>query len=361
MPNPSHWLALTELPEIGPATCRKLLALYKTPQNIFNASYKELAGVKVLGAGKAKTIKNFSGWHDVENRVSRLTGRGINLITFDDAQYPLMLRELPDPPLLLYTKGDIVNEDRYAIGIVGSRKPTSYGRYAAEKFSSELSALGFTIVSGMARGIDTLAHVSALKNGGRSIAVLGTGIDVPYPPENKGLMEKISSSGFVMSEFEPGTGPNRENFPRRNRLISGISLGVLVIEATADSGSLITAGCASEQGREVFAVPGTINSKNSEGTNGLIQKGAKLVLKTDDIIEELAGVLKGFLKSGKKKKADLTDEEKKICDMLTGEPKHVDVISREGKIPLPKVLDILLGLELKEVVRQAEGKRFYLG
>ncbi|MDP2279850.1 MAG: DNA-processing protein DprA, partial [Nitrospirota bacterium] len=243
---------------------------------------------------------------------------------------------------------------------VGSRKYSPYGKLAAEKLSSELSSMGFTIVSGMARGIDTLAHTAAINSGGRSIAVLGSGIDVPYPPENRGLMEKLSGSGYVISEFPPGTPPERENFPKRNRIISGLSLGVLVVEATADSGSLITASCALEQGKEVFAVPGNINSANSKGTNDLIKKGAKLVQNAEDVIEELAPVLKGYIRTREKANIELSVEEKRLCDIMTAEPKHVDMLSRESKMPAQKVLGILLSLELNGIAKQAEGKKFFL-
>ncbi len=190
--------------------------------------------------------------------------------------------------------------------------------------------------------------------------MLGSGIDVPYPSENKGMMDKTISSGCVISEFPPGTPPDRENFPRRNRIISGLSLGVLVIEATSDCGSLITAGYALEQGREVFAVPGNITSPSSEGTNELIKRGATLTRKADDIVEELAPVLRGFIRSREKSKIEVTDEEKNLCNFLSGEPKHIDIISRESGLPTSKVLELLLGLELKGAIKQTAGNRFLL-
>jgi DNA processing protein len=205
-----------------------------------------------------------------------------------------------------------------------------------------------------------LSHKAALAAGGRTIAVLGSGLDVCYPPENRGLTERIVSSGCVLSEFLPGTMPNKENFPRRNRLISGLSLGILVVEATDNSGSLITAGYALEQNKEVFAVPGNITSRNSEGTNKLIKQGAKIVLKTDDIIEELAPVLKGYIRTELKERVQLEGEENRLCTMLSGEPKHVDLISRESGLSVNQLLNLLLSLELKGVVKQASGKRFYI-
>ena len=292
--------------------------------------------------------------------LKKLDATRIKIVTFSNKDYPETLKNIEDAPIVLYIKGTIQKEDRYAVAVVGSRKYSPYGKLAAEKLSSELSSMGFTIVSGMARGIDTLAHTAAINSGGRSIAVLGSGIDVPYPPENRGLMEKLSDSGYVISEFPPGTLPERENFPKRNRIISGLSLGVLVVEATADSGSLITASCALEQGKEVFAVPGNINSVNSNGTNELIKKGAKLVQSAEDVIEELAPILKGYIRTREKANIELSVEEKRLCDIMTAEPKHVDMLSRESKMPAQKVLGILLSLELNGIAKQAEGKKFFL-
>jgi DNA processing protein len=282
------------------------------------------------------------------------------VVTFRDADYPSMLRQTEDGPVLLYVKGSIQEEDKFAIAIVGSRKLSPYGKLVTERLSSELSRSGFTIVSGMARGIDTVAHTNSITSGGRTIAVLGSGIDRAYPPENRGLMERIAASGYVASEFPCGTEPNKENFPRRNRLISGLSMGVVVVEAAAGSGALITAGSALEQNREVFAVPGNITSPNSAGTNELIKKGAKLIQKSDDIIEELTPMLRGYIKTKNKLKADVTEEEKKLCDILTGEPVHIDTLSRELSLSPAAALATLLGLEIKGIVRQSDGKRFYL-
>ena len=212
----------------------------------------------------------------------------------------------------------------------------------------------------MARGIDTIAHVSSLTSGGRTIAVLGSGIDRAYPPENRGLMERIADSGYVVTEFPCGTKPNKENFPWRNRLISGLSLGVVVVEAAAESGALITARSALAQNREVFAVPGNIISANSAGTNELIKKGAKLVRSVDDIIEELAPMLKGYVRTRQTAVIEMTEDEKRLCDILTGEPMHIDLVSRELSLSPAQALAILLNLELKGIVKQADGKRFYL-
>ncbi len=276
---------------------------------------------------------------------------------------------------ILYAKGDLVEEDRFSLAMVGSRRMSEYGRKIAADLSFELALAGLTIVSGMARGIDTVSHTGALKAGGRSIAVLGCGLNICYPAENKELMTALSRSGCVISEFPLGTPPVRENFPRRNRLISGLSLGVLVVEATARSGSLITAGSALEQGKEIFAVPGNITSSSARGTNGLIKLGAKPVQSAEDIIEELSPQIKGLLRSVKTvppsspqkvfdfsrtpaQRLEINDEERAICNILGSDSKHIDHIVRELKMPAARLSGLLLGLEMKGIVRQTAGNNF---
>jgi DNA processing protein len=355
-----YWIALSMLPEVGPVGAGKLLSVFGTPEKIFDAGMKDLLAVEGIGISRAKSITDFSLWGAVDKQIRVIEREGIQAVHIGDYAYPEMLKEIDDPPVLVYVKGDIQPQDRYAIAIVGSRNLTHYGAAVAENISEDLACMGFTIVSGMARGVDSLSHRSAIKAGGRTIAVLGSGVDVPYPPENRMLMNRIAEAGYVLSELPPGSPPDKENFPKRNRLISGLSLGVLVVEATSKSGALITARSALEQGREVFAVPGNITSANSEGTNELIRKGASLTRKAEDILGELAPVLKGFIRSRDKVKIEVTEEEGKLCNLLSGEPKQVDVISRESGLPASKVLAVLLGLELKGAVKQITGKRFYL-
>jgi DNA processing protein len=372
MSHPESWIALSMVPEIGNISFRKLLSAFGSPEAVFDSSIENLTHVPGISERKAKNIKHFSAWANVEKQIELLHRENARVVTFDSPEYPAMLRQIEDAPAVLFVKGRIEDEDKFAIAIVGSRKTTSYGRLVAERLSSELAGAGFTIVSGMARGIDTVSHIGSMQSGGRTIAVLGSGIDRVYPPENRSLMERIAGSGYVVSEYPFGTGPNRENFPRRNRLISGLSLGVVVVEAAVGSGALITARSALEQNREVFAVPANINSPTSAGTNELIKSGAKLIQKSDDIIEELAPVLRGYLGAAKRLKGtrgetkspraavEMTTEEKRLCDILTGEPVHIDVLSRELSLAPAKALTLLLDLELKGVVRQTEGKRFYL-
>ncbi|MDA8085016.1 MAG: DNA-processing protein DprA [Nitrospiraceae bacterium] len=355
-----YWVGLSLVPEIGPILSRRLIAACGSPSAIFRADRHELSRVAGLGQGKAAQITGFQGWDMVDRILTESDRNKIRVLPCDDPSFPPMLGEVDSAPIVLYIKGEYRSDDRYSIGIVGSRKHTDYGEAVTRKFSCELAAAGFTIVSGMARGIDTLAHKTALSSGGRTIAVLGCGPDMHYPPENGKLMDAITGSGAVFSEFPPGTMPLRENFPRRNRLISALSLGVLVVEATVSSGSLITANYALEQNREVFAVPGNITSENSGGTNRLIRQGAKAVLATNDIIEELAPQLKGFIHSGTKQAASLSEAESRLCRSLTHEPRHIDMIARETQLPVHTMLDLLLSLELKGVIRQSGGKRFYL-
>jgi DNA processing protein len=360
MPDLESWIALSMVPEVGPVTFKKLLSCYGDPSSVFRAPLAELSAAEGVGRKKAGNIKNFSGWGEVDKQVKQLGRCKARAVTFQDTEYPPLLRQEDDAPVLLFVRGSLVEEDRFAIAVVGSRRSSPYGRVVTEKITAELTRSGFTVVSGMARGIDTIAHTNSLTSGGRTIAVLGSGIDRAYPPENRGLMERITASGCVMSEFPCGARPDKENFPKRNRLISGLSMGVLVVEAAAGSGALITARCALEQNREVFAVPGNITSPNSAGTNELIKKGAKLIQNADDIIEELAPVLKGYVKAGKTLNVDISEEEKKVCDILSGEPVHIDALSRELFLSSASTLALLLGLEIKGIVKQTDGKRFYL-
>jgi DNA processing protein len=369
-----YWLALTLIKDIGPVTAKRLLSAFRTPQRVFAASPNELKDVEGINDSKINGISEFNSWDEVAKKIDEINEHNVRIIRYTDEEYPESLRYIDDSPVILYVKGSFIKKDKYAVAIVGSRNMTPYGKKITETIASELALCGITIVSGMARGIDAISHKSALKVNGRSIAVLGSGLDNPYPPENKGLFDELSERGCVISEFPMGTPPNKENFPRRNRLISGLSLGVLVVEATARSGSLITAGCALDQGKDVFAVPGSITSANSEGTHELIKKGAKLVQKTEDILEDIAPHLKGLRGSANGPSGEslsvnlpinlngleINDEEKAICSILGSEPKHIDIISREAGMQAGKVLAILLGLEIKGIVKQSEGKRFYI-
>jgi DNA processing protein len=273
----------------------------------------------------------------------------------------LRLREIYDPPPLLYLRGELREEDNLALSIVGSRKTSPYGRWITEKISQEIVRHGITIVSGMARGIDSVAHGGAISGGGRTLAVLGCGIDVIYPPENRTLFGQIIDHGAVLSEFPMGSRPEGIHFPRRNRIISGLSIGVVVVQASAESGSLITAEYALDQGREVFAIPGNVGAEGSRGTNRLIKEGAKLVESSEDILEEILPRWKRMRECSIKVQSPgegLLGEEKIVYQLLSESPLHIDVIIRESRLDPGKVSSLLLDLELKGLIAQWPGKCF---
>jgi DNA processing protein len=359
-----YWLALNLIPDVGPVSAGRLLSAFGSPENIFHMPVNELRQVQDIGENRARNIVSFSDWEKVNKEIEKAEKNNVRLIPRNDKAYPETLKRIYGAPVVLYVKGTLQESDKYAVAVVGSRTATDYGIKTAATISHKLSSSGLTVVSGMARGIDSASHKGALKAGGRTIAVLGSGLDLPYPPENKKLMDEISLSGAVVSEFPLGTPPNKENFPRRNRIISAMSLGVIVIEAALDSGSLITVAYALEQGREVFAVPGNITSRNSKGTNDLIKKGAKLVESAEEVLEELRPQIKGVLREEKinpeRPLPVLTDDEQILYSSLSSEPKHIDSIIREINIPTSRALSLLLNLELKGIVRQLQGKQFLL-
>jgi DNA processing protein len=283
----------------------------------------------------------------------------VKTLSLKDKEYPQNLRYIYDPPQTIYVKGSLLLEDNLAIAIVGSRQASYYGLKNAESLAFELAAKGITIVSGLARGIDSAAHQGALKAKGRTIAVLGSGLNKIYPPENKKLAEEIAQNGAVLSEFPLDTPPLKENFPRRNRIISGLSLGVVVVEAAQKSGALITASCALEQGREVFALPGKIDSFTSQGTNDLIKQGAKLIQSSQDIVDELEPLrlLSGMPKETQKI-PDLPEEESKVYQLLSSEPMHIDELLEKSALSQGKLLTALMKLEYKKLIKELPGKRF---
>src|SRR5436309_9979032 len=296
-----------------------------------------------------------------------LPGKGVATLDLADEHYPAWLRTIPDPPPVLYCDGSMEPGDRQAVAIVGSRQAPPYRLRATDALARELSALGFTIVSGFARGIDAAAHRAALASGGRTVAVLGCGLDVDYPSGHASLRTEIAGSGAVLTEFAPGTAPFATNFPRRNRIISGLALGVVVVEAAEDSGSLITARLALEQGREVFAVPGPIDAPTSRGPHGLLKQGAKLVETVDDIVEELLPQLDRPLQTLKTEPiaalpehVELSPSERTVLDVMSREPLHLDDLTERSRLTTPAVAAILLGLELKALVKQLPGQRYCL-
>lgn len=355
-----YWLILRSIPGVGNVIFKKLIERFGSPERVLSSDTSELLKVEGVGSSLANNIVRFKPDKKISDELNEIERLGIKLITLNDSAYPENLKRIYDPPPVLYIKGDLKKEDADAMAIVGARNATTYGKMVTERLSSELASYGFTIISGMARGIDTFAHRGAIAGGGRTIAVFGSGINTVYPPENRRLAEEIIESGAVISEFQPGIPPEKTNFPRRNRIISGMSVGVLVIEATNDSGSLITANAALEQGREVFAIPGNINSRHSTGTNGLIKKGAKLVEDIEDILEELRPQLAkrdvDVLK--KERRFDFSMEEDLIWNLISHDPKHIDEITFGSGLPSSKVSTLLLDLELKGAVQQLAGNLY---
>lgn len=356
-----YWVALNLVPGLGSVLIKRLLEQFKTPAAVFQASLKDLLGVEGISEKVAHEIRKGPSDQKVDRELSLLKEIGGKITTLNDETYPPRLREIYDPPPVLYMRGELKKEDELAVAIVGSRKTSPYGRWVTEKISQELASHGVTIVSGMARGIDSVAHLGALSSGGRTIAVLGCGIDRVYPPENRVLFSRIIDHGAILSEFPMGSPPEGSHFPKRNRIISGLSIGVVVVEASEESGSLITAHYALEQGREVFAVPGNIGTKGSRGTHLLIRQGAKLIESGEDILEEI-------LPQWKREKErfieiespapELTQEERQIYDQLGENPLHIDTIIRASGLDPGKVSSLLLNLELKGLIVQWPGKCF---
>jgi len=352
------WIGLSSIPGIGRVTFRKLAGCFGSPEQALNATTEELRSRAGLSDKLAAAITSFPWRGQAEQELAKARSAGVAIITADSAEYPDSLRNTPDPPLFLYVKGALQPGDSNAVAIVGTRKPTHYGTSVTRKMAGELAMAGFTIISGMARGIDTQAHKGALAAQGRTIAVLGCGIDVVYPPENKALMEDISRCGAVITENAFGTQPESGYFPARNRIISGLARGTVIIEAAEDSGSLITAAYTREQGRRLFAVPGNIGSLTSKGTNSLIKQGAVLVEGAADILSDLGTNRADERKAPERALPALTQEEDAVYRCITDEPKHIDSIMIECRSTAGKLSGVLITLELKGLARQLPGKYY---
>ncbi|HVP80951.1 MAG TPA: DNA-processing protein DprA [Thermodesulfobacteriota bacterium] len=356
-----YWLALSLIRGLGSVLIKRLLDRFKTPEAVFQAPLKDLMQIEGLGEKVASEIRKGPLEKEVKREFALLEKAGGAILTLRNDAYPRRLKDIYDPPALLYVRGELRKEDELAVAVVGSRKTSPYGRWFTERIGRDLAGHGIAIVSGLARGIDSVAHMGALEGGGRTIAVLGCGIDVIYPSENRDLFHRIVGRGAVLSEFPMGSRPEGGHFPRRNRIISGLSIGVVIVEASAKSGSLITAKYALEQGREVFAVPGNVGAQGSRGTNQLIKEGAKLVESSEDILEE---VLPQWRREGEIAQRagapglDLAGGEKILYELLGETPLHIDAIIRESQLDPGKVSSLLLNLELKGLISQWPGKCF---
>ncbi|MBI9070536.1 MAG: DNA-protecting protein DprA [Melioribacteraceae bacterium] len=354
---------LLSIENVGQIKILNLISKFGTIDEIFNAGIFKLQNAEYISQEVANkihyTISNKDEFlSDLEPELDYLQQNNIKVLTILCDEYPIALKNIYSPPIILYYKGKHPNEFDNSIAVVGTRTPTQYGKNHAKFFSEELANNGIPIVSGMARGIDSIAHKSALSVQGKTIAVIGSGLDVIYPPENRALFEEICEKGCVLSEYKCGTKPDAQNFPKRNRIISGLSKGTLIIETKKKGGALQTASLALDQNRDVFALPGNVGSPQSEGTNILIQKGeAKLVLSPQNIISEL-GLNNNRDRNDVKLAIALSLFEEKIYDLLSDIPIHIDNIALEANMPTADCLVNLLNMEFKGVAKQLYGKTF---
>lgn len=358
--NLENLIKLSLVPRVGQATIRKLISKLETPENVFSASIQDLIQVEGIEKATAEKILNFDSNKILEKQIASFEKSGAEAIHFWHSDYPQLLKEIHSPPLILYVLGKLPTLKEIPIAVVGTRVPTVYGKFVTEKIVNELVEKNCTVVSGFARGIDSISHRSTCAKEAKTVAILGSGLDVIYPSENKDLIDKVLfNGGAIVSEFPFGTRPDSRNFPIRNRIVSGISLGVVVVEAGIKSGAKITADLALTQGKEVFAIPGPINSPKSAGTNQLIQNGAKLTTGIDDIIKELEFY---FNVENKEKQTSflpkLLPEEERFVSSLEPNGTHIDKITEVTKIPVFRCLTIALALEIKGIVKQYPGKIF---
>jgi len=355
------YIALNMLDGMGPVRARNLIERLGSPEAVFDAEPEALMEAKGIGQEMAESIVNQRDEINPAEEIEKTEALGGRILTCLDDEYPAALRTIYDPPLALYILGKLVPEDKHAIALVGSRRSSHYGQQTADRLAFQLAKVGYTVISGLARGIDTEAHKGSLKAGGRTIAVLGGALDKIYPPENAGLAEQIAQHGAVISEFTLGREPDKTTFPYRNRVVSGMSMGVVVVEAPFKSGSLITAEQAMDQGRSVFAVPGRIDNPNARGCHMLIKSGARLVENVDDILQEFEMLIpqeqKDVAKAASRRpEVMLTDDEEKIVRALGSDTLDIDTLARSAELNIASVSGLLIGLEIKKVIRMLPGR-----
>ena len=355
-------IALNMLPKIGPVRIRRLINAFDTPSGVLRAPLDGLRRVEGIGPETASIIRAWESHTDVSGELTRAADLGLTFMTDADEAYPEGLRQIHDPPLLLYVWGKVVPCDKSAIGVVGSRRATTYGLLCAKKFAFQLAHAGVTVLSGLARGIDTAAHEGAVAAKGRTIAVIGSGLARLYPPENQALAERIADGhGAVVSEFPILTEPDKQTFPQRNRIVSGWSQGILVVEAPAWSGALITANNAADQGRPVYAIPGPIDRPSSMGCNKLIQNGARLVIDAADILDDLNALLPKESQPGLFEGAtpeNLSAEEQMIWNVLGNSETQMEEIIVASGLPVPTVSAQLMRMEMKRLIKQLPGRHY---
>ena len=351
-----YWVGFTLVKGIGAVRLQALLDYFGNAEGAWSASPFDLvaAGLSPKLAERVIQVRNSVNLDEV---LAHAEKNHIRILTWDDAEYPAHLKEIDQPPPVLYLRGDVTAEDGWSVAIVGTRAVTSYGRQVTEELATVLAHNGVTVVSGLARGVDAVAHSAAIKAGGRTLAVLGSGVDKIYPPEHRQLAEKIISQGAVISDYAPGTPPESANFPPRNRIISGLSMAIVVVEAGDTSGALITAEFAVEQGRDVFAVPGQVYAPQSKGTNRLIANGAKALLQPTDVLEAL-DLTRNVERREIRRAVPSDATEAALIDLLGAEPKHVDDIRAQLELPIEKISAALTMMELKGMVRQVGGMNY---
>jgi DNA processing protein len=356
MDDKRYWIGFNLIKGIGAVRMQSLIHYFENLETAWKAEPTELSQAG-LGPKIIERVLEARQKVDLDKLWQKIESLGIYILTWEDEAYPARLKEIDQPPPVLYVRGEYLPDDLFAVALVGTRRITAYGRQITEELASFLASNGITVISGLARGIDSVAHSAALKAGGRTLAVLGSGVDRVYPPEHRGLAEQIMQRGALISDYAPGTPPDASNFPPRNRIISGLSLAVVVVEAGETSGALITAGFAAEQGREVFAVPGSILAPQSKGTNQLIQNGAQPLLSAADLMQALDLTRVSAQKSARRILP--TDEtEARLLNILGTEPLHVDEIRHQAELPIEKVSAALVLMELKGMVRQVGGMNY---
>lgn len=355
LPERAYWLAFHRVPYIGPARLRRLVDTFGSLAVAWSAPDHQLR--RCLEDRARMALVDARAKFDVATVYSEITSRGVSIATPVDLSYPSLLAEIPAPPPVLYYRGEILETDRTAVAIVGTRRVTPYGREMAARLSADLARAGVTIVSGLARGVDGIAHSAALDAGGRTIAVLGSGIDRIYPPEHRNLAQRIAEQGAILSDYLPDTPPDGVNFPPRNRIISGLSLGVVVIEAPDRSGALITVDFAADQGRDVFAVPGPVNAPNSAGSNRIIREGARLVRSADDVLEDLQ-IHRSAAQIATQQVLPLDENERRLLAVLTAIPQHIDDLAALSDSTVADTSGRLMMLELQGLIRNTGAQHY---
>jgi len=364
MDNREALVALNMIEGVGPVRVRQLMQHFDGPAAVLAASRDQLRRVAGIGEDTAEAIANWEQTVDLSGELRRIREYNCRAVTWEDAEYPELLRQIYDPPVLLYVKGQLLPRDKNAVAIVGSRQASHYGIETARRFGYQLGYVGVTVVSGGARGIDTAAHQGTLNAKGRAIVVLGTGINIIFPAENAALFERVMENGAVVTQFPFNRQADRQSFPIRNRIVAGMTLGSVVIESGLNGGALITANFATEYGRQVFAVPGRIDSPGSKGCHDLIKKGAKLCESAEDILGEFEYLFPPSnrpaspAETGTLPALELSDNEKRVFGLLSAEEVTVDEIIHASGLPASAVSVALLSLELKKIIHQLPGKRF---